>query len=325
MSAVPRFHGDDGIRRLTDAWAAQPMTAGDRSLADQLARVSVVEAFSPNQLILKQGDAENDLYLLLIGAVVIETNGRAGPIRTAGNYVGELTLIDVSSRRSASVRTTEETIVARVTESDFTRLAQSHPNLWRCLAIEIARRLRQRLLDVPLKNEKPFVFIGSSREGLAVANAIKAAIEDDHTEVRVWTDGVFGASETTIESLEQAVRSSDIAVLVFSADDKLHSRGETHIVPRDNVIFELGLFMGALGRHRAFVVRPRTGLRAALSGVVGKLLDWFGPKALTMKVPTDLLGVTLLTYEEGEPETLASRLAPACEELKRAKSRLGAK
>jgi predicted nucleotide-binding protein len=212
-----------------------------------------------------------------------------------------------------------------VTEHDFAKLAQSHSALWRCLAVEIARRLRQRLRDVPPKNEKPLVFIGSSREGLPIANAVKAAIEDGGTDVRVWTDGVFGASQTTIESLESTVRSSDIAVLVFSPDDKLRSRGTTHIVPRDNVIFELGLFMGALGRNRAFVVRPATGMRVALSGILGKLLDWLGPEELTLKVPTDLLGVTPLTYEEGGPETLQARLAPACDELKRAIARLGAK
>ncbi len=324
-AAADRFKGEAGHRRLAEAWAAQAFGAGDQNLAKLLAEVSKVETFDAGEVVFNQGDAGSDFYLTLIGAVVIETHGRAGPTREAGTHFGEMTLIDVNARRSATVRAAEETVVARVTESDFAKLAGAYPVLWRCLAVEIARRLRQRLLDVPRKNEKPFVFIGSSREGLTVANAIKAAIEDDRTDVRVWTDGVFGASATTIESLEQAVRAADVAVLVFSPDDKLRSRGETHVVPRDNVIFELGLFMGALGRDRAFVVRPRAGLRTTLSGIVGKLLDLVGPQKLSIKVPTDLLGVTLLTYEEGEPATLAARLAPACDELKRTAARLGAK
>jgi len=72
--------------------------------------------------------------------------------------------------------------------------------------------------------------------------------------------------------------------------------------PRDNVVFELGLFMGGLGRHRTFLVKP---------------------KGLTLKVPTDLLGVTPIEYADGPKKTLANRIAPACKELRRLITRTG--
>lgn len=321
-----RFRGNDGRRRLADRWRAQSATAGDRALAERLADSSNIETFAARQIVFEQGANSTDFYLVLVGAVVIETNGRPGPNhRKAGDHFGEMTLIDASTRRSATVRALEDTVVARVSEKDFAALAQEHPVMWRALAVEIASRLRQRLLDVPRRNEKPFVFIGSSREGLVVANALKAGIESDQVDVRVWTDGVFGASETTIESLENTIRSADFAVLVFSPDDKLRTREETHFVPRDNVIFELGLFMGALSRSRTFVVRPRGGLRTRLSGLVGRVLDIIGPEKKALKVPTDLLNVTALVYEDGAPDDLAARLTPACDEIKRAIARLETK
>ena len=43
-------------------------------------------------------------------------------------------------------------------------------------------------------------------------------------------------------TLERAVLDFDFAVFVFSPDDQIISR-ETQVVARDNVIFELGLFI----------------------------------------------------------------------------------
>lgn len=292
-----RFAGDDGHRRLVEAWSRQAIVNGDTPLADSLARASKVQTFAAKAEIITQGDEDNDFFLVLVGAVQIERNGRPGPTRSAGNHFGEMALIDVHERRSATVRATEQTVVARVSEADFTQVAEAHPNLWRCLAVEIARRLRQRLADVPRKNERPFVFIGSSREALPIAEAIKTGIASKHVEVKVWTDGVFAASEASIESLEGTVREADVAVLVLTPDDTARSRGKSQRAPRDNVVFELGLFMGALSRGRTFVVRPRADI----------------------KIPTDLLGVTPLYYDEGDD------VAAACEQLNAAIERLGPK
>jgi predicted nucleotide-binding protein len=69
---------------------------------------------------------------------------------------------------------------------------------------------------------------------------------------------VFGLSQGTLESLVDAVERFDFAVIVLTADDVIIMRETRTQTPRDNVMFELGLFMGAIGRGRTFVVCPNT-------------------------------------------------------------------
>lgn len=120
----------------------------------------------------------------------------------------------------------------------------------------------------------PSIFIGSSSEALPLAKAIGRELETDFRP-QLWDDRLFQLGEDTLSGLLRAVLAFDYAILVISDDDTLNtSRGSSREVPtrlqrmwqivfppshqyavaRDNVIFELGLFMGAMGRRRAFVV-----------------------------------------------------------------------
>jgi predicted nucleotide-binding protein len=146
------------------------------------------------------------------------------------------------------------------------------------------------------------IFIGSSTETLPIANEIQAGLAHDSFIVKVWTNRVFGASQFFLESLEEATNSADFAVLIIGPDDKVTSRNEVLDAPRDNVVFELGLFIGALGRKRVFFVIP---------------------KGAQLKIPTDLLGVNPITYSLSDPEELASQLGPVCTELRRSIINLG--
>jgi predicted nucleotide-binding protein len=297
-----RFTGPDGLRLLTEAFERQRMVGGAKSIASALARACTVEKWDAGQAIVQQGDTDNDLFVILLGSVVIERNKRPGPIRSAGDHFGEIALIDLHARRTATVRAREPTVTARITEPNFARIAETQPHLWRELAIEVSRRLQQRLQDVVPRNERPFVFIGSSREALPIAECIRDGIAGDR-DVRIWSEGVFGASETTIESLEEVVRRADFGVLIMSPDDETISRGVTSPAPRDNVVFELGLFMGAVGRRRSFVVRP----------------------SRPLKVMSDLLGVTPIVYADDPSIDLKTRLEPACADLVAAIEKLGPK
>src|SRR5208283_1624094 len=100
-------------------------------------------------------------------------------------------------------------------------------------------------------------FIGSSSESLNVANAIRHALERE-IDCTVWTESFFKLSQTTIETLSARVDEFDVGIFVFGADDLLSSRGADFSAPRDNVVFEHGLFCGRLGPQRTFVFRPRT-------------------------------------------------------------------
>lgn len=150
------------------------------------------------------------------------------------------------------------------------------------------------------KDSRKSAFIGSSTEGLPVANKLQAALEYD-LECVVWNQGtVFGLGDATLEALEAAVRQYDFGIFVFTPDDSLHTRGETKSVPRDNVVFELGLFVGQLGRRRAFVVHPRNGAVA---------------------LPSDLHGITTATYDASQ-SNLPAALGPACEKIRTAVERI---
>ena len=97
------------------------------------------------------------------------------------------------------------------------------------------------------------VFIASSSEGLDVAETVKVLLLEGLSglaEVHVWNGGTFQLTKAYIESLEQEISKADFAVLVLTKDDQQLIRRSKEFVPRDNVVFELGLFIGKLGRDR---------------------------------------------------------------------------
>ena len=69
------------------------------------------------------------------------------------------------------------------------------------------------------------VFIGSSVEGLPVANKIQALLQHEF-DCEVWNQGtVFGLGGVTIEALETATSQYDFGIFVFTPDDEIHTRG----------------------------------------------------------------------------------------------------
>jgi predicted nucleotide-binding protein len=99
----------------------------------------------------------------------------------------------------------------------------------------------------------PSAFIGSSTEGLDVAREVELQLQGDAI-TTIWKDGVFGLGSGTLESLMKVLEQFDFAVMILSPDDLIESRSQSYASPRDNVLFELGLFMGKIGRSRVFIV-----------------------------------------------------------------------
>jgi predicted nucleotide-binding protein len=96
--------------------------------------------------------------------------------------------------------------------------------------------------------EKPRVFIGSSTEGLAIAEAVFANLSRDSTPT-LWTHQLFLPGQYPLEVLERELGRHSFAVLVASPDDELVKRGSSSPAMRDNLLLEFGLFAGALGRR----------------------------------------------------------------------------
>ena len=128
---------------------------------------------------------------------------------------------------------------------------------------------------------KPRIFIGSSVEGNNAANALQMAFHHD-ARATVWHQS-FRLAGTTIDSLLEQFRQTDFAVFIFSADDLARMREVDHLVARDNVVFEAGLFMGMHGRDRVFIITPMGADR--------------------IHIPTDLAGYTVGTYDPAWAKT----------------------
>lgn len=271
-----RFQGDQGRRRLIELLQAQVVVGGDAIVAGEIADAATVRELFPGEILIRQESADNDLFFILSGVFRVFVNGREVAMRRAGQHVGEMAIVDPSSSRTASVIASEQGVVAKIDEGAFSHLADRNPRLWRALALELSRRLDERKKFHEEPNSKAILFIGSSTEQLLIAKAVAKAIPNELAAVTLWSQGVFGASSFPVDDLEAQIRIADFAILVAGPDDQVTSRGNQSDAPRDNVIFELGLFMGALSRSRTFMLVPR---------------------GVKVKIPTDLLGLTCLRFD----------------------------
>lgn len=287
----PRFTGKLGKHRLRERLRAQTLVAGDVTIASAVQQAGKLLTFAKGDTLIQQGAPENDLLMILHGEVQIYVNGRPVAVRQAGTHIGEMSLVDHLATRSASAMALSSTVVLVVPEHRFSAVAAKHPDLWRRVAVEVANRLRERNRFLRQPNSQPVLFIGSSSEGTNVVEAVYSNAARRPIVPRPWTDGVFQASSTTIESLIALTEEADFAALVLTPDDVTASRGQKKPSPRDNVVFELGLLIGALGRERVFILKP---------------------SHVDIRIPKDLLGVTWLEYRKGGPGPLRRKLAKPC-------------
>jgi predicted nucleotide-binding protein len=158
---------------------------------------------------------------------------------------------------------------------------------------EAKRRAAVSIGKRSIEAKRPNVFVGSSTEGLSIAEAIQVNLDHEY-EVTLWSqDDWLGKSP--LEALVRAAATFDFAVLVLTPDDLVMKREKGGQQPRDNVLFELGLFMGKLGRERTFIVHERI-----------RPLD----------LPTDLAGITPATF--ARRDNMRAALGPVCTQLKTA-------
>jgi hypothetical protein len=149
---------------------------------------------------------------------------------------------------------------------------------------------------------KPSLFIGSSEEGIDLARSVRAALEPD-AEVTLWKDGFFRPGSTYIDSLINSLSRFDFAILVLRPEDLVVSRDVGTFGPRDNVIFELGLFMGRLGKERTFMLHQAN---------------------TPIKLPSDLAGVAAATYQwPREDNDYRNAVGGACDSIRKIIGDLG--
>lgn len=292
---LERFEGAAGRRLRIEALKSQKLVAGNAALAEELVDQVELMALQPGHVLIEQGAHDNDVYLILSGRLNVMINGRLRAERGPNDHVGEMAAIEPSQRRSASIVAAEQSVVAKVTEPQLTDLAIRHPEIYRCIARELARRLAQRNAFVKGVRDEIRVFIICSTEALPIARIIQSQFAHDKFLPVIWSDGVFKVTNYTLQDLEDEVDQSDFAIAIAHADDETEFRGTHWPSPRDNVIFELGLFMGRLGRHRAILMEPRDE---------------------KVKLPSDLAGITTITYRYEAGPNAAALMGPACNVLR---------
>jgi hypothetical protein len=121
---------------------------------------------------------------------------------------------------------------------------------------------------------RPRMFLGSSKKQAKLLDALNRGLED-LVEVEPWTTS-FNPGTSTLDRLVELTREVDFAAFLFAQDDwTAASPGQdmAQASPRDNVVFEAGLFGGVLGMRRTFILH-----------------------ATESKLPTDLLGMTCARY-----------------------------
>lgn len=128
--------------------------------------------------------------------------------------------------------------------------------------------------------DKPRIFLGSSAQQAKLIQSLTRGL-GDVARVEPWTAS-FNAGTTTLGRLLELAHEVDFAAFVFARDDWTSGSPATsdpadsgQASPRDNVVFEAGLFGGVLGMRRTFILHARGA-----------------------KLPSDLLGLTCIRYED---------------------------
>jgi hypothetical protein len=128
--------------------------------------------------------------------------------------------------------------------------------------------------------DRPRIFLGSSGKQTKLLQALTRGLEEV-AHVEPWTTS-FNPGKTTLERLIEITHEVDFAAFVFASDDWTTPNasgspplGTGQAPPRDNVVFEAGLFGGVLGMRRTFILHA--------SGA---------------KLPSDLLGLTCVRYDD---------------------------
>src|SRR5580765_2795632 len=150
---------------------------------------------------------------------------------------------------------------------------------------------------------KPRVFIGSSVQHEDIAYALQEELQHDAT-VKVWPQGIFEAGSNALDDLIKATGDFDFGIFIFAPEDKITVKQTQALTVRDNVLFELGLFLGKLGKERNFYLIPAESSKS--------------------HVASDLEGVTPLKFQMPDStDDLQSALGPAANQVRKRMKKLG--
>jgi predicted nucleotide-binding protein len=239
--------GDDGRRRLEEALRDQWLVANNIELAKELADCVDLKQYSRGDVIVERGGTDTEFYMILIGSVVVDTGRGEVLCRTAKQHFRAMGIIDTAATRTSTILAKDDTLIACLKEPSFARIAERHPYIWRRLAMEMGRRLREQP-TVVLSPNKVFVVHGHDDEA---KESVARFLERLGLETVVLNEQ-SNRGRTIIEKLEGHADVA-FAVVLLTPDDRGESKDKPYdnqeLRARQNVIFELGNFLAKLGRR----------------------------------------------------------------------------
>lgn len=138
-----------------------------------------------------------------------------------------------------------------------------------------------------MADHKPKIFIGSSKAGYSIAEKVKTNLSSVG-DCYLWQDPyVWEPNRSTFENLIRMVSYFDFGIFVATGDDLTLTNDKIVIEPRDNVILEMALFLGAMGRDKSFLLVEEG-----------------------IKLPSDFNGIYMPRFDKADD----SKIKAACDE-----------
>lgn len=159
---------------------------------------------------------------------------------------------------------------------------------------------------MPQGQAKPRMWIASSTEGVRFAESILVILADTVLST-LWRYGTFDPGQYPVDAIQRMANESNYGTFILTPDDTATVRASEVVIPRDNVLLELGMFLTRLGRESCFIVTPND--------------------VSNLRLPSDLRGVTEIRYSHSDlslsraavATNVAAQIRDAIEKLASAK------
>ncbi len=131
----------------------------------------------PKEVLFKEDDLENAMYLILEGELEIFKGPKQIAILGPGQYLGEMSLIE-SKARSASARAQQATLLMEINEEHFHTYLASEPQALLAIMRTLSSRVRNDLETMMKDLRKLSIFTHDIRNFLSTLGLAELTLED---------------------------------------------------------------------------------------------------------------------------------------------------
>ncbi|MGZ8401208.1 MAG: patatin-like phospholipase family protein [Methyloceanibacter sp.] len=151
---------------LIEAFSGLP----PRQLADLETRL-ITLAVRRGEILVRQGDEADALYLVASGRFAVDVDGRRVAEVGGGAPIGEVAFF-ADGKRTATVTALRDSIVLKLPRADFLALTELHPAILKPITVTLARRLADTLAgdeQAPKSRPRTIAVIGAGQSSVPEA------------------------------------------------------------------------------------------------------------------------------------------------------------